>query len=91
MLGSRSHEQEIPRLKRVRLAVVKEHSPAANDEVNLVLCVWRLLSGIQRDRKGYVERATPEDRGRVLARRAGNMGFPLGTPLRSALLMLHSL
>jgi hypothetical protein len=40
---------------------VNEHSPAANDEVSLVLCVRRLLARAQREGKGYVKRATPQD------------------------------
>ena len=43
MLGPRRHEQDVARLERVPLAVVKEESSPANDEVKLVLCVRRLL------------------------------------------------
>ena len=39
MLGSRSNEQQIAQLERVALAVVHKNAPAANDDVDLVLCM----------------------------------------------------
>ena len=64
MLDPCSHEQEIPWLECVSLAVVNEHASTANDEVDLVLAMRRLLARAQRERKGYVKRATLQDRNR---------------------------
>jgi hypothetical protein len=47
---------------------VQEHSPATNDKINLVLCVRRLLARAQREGKGYIQRATPEDDNGMLAK-----------------------
>jgi hypothetical protein len=78
MLGPRSHEQDVAWLERVPLVVVNEHSPAANDEVNLVLCVRRLLARAQREGKGYVKRTTPQDHDGALAHRARDTRLSLG-------------
>jgi len=56
---------------------VDEHSSAANDEVNLVLCVWRLLARAQREAKGHVKSATLQDRHGALARWAGDTRLSL--------------
>ena len=45
-----------------------EHSSTPNDEINLVLCVRRLLGGVQGEGKGYIQRATPKDDDGALAR-----------------------
>jgi len=70
MLGPRSHEQEVAGLEPVPLAVVNEYSSAANDEVNLVLCMRRLLARAQREAKGYIKSATLQDHDGALAREA---------------------
>jgi hypothetical protein len=58
MLGSRSHEQKVACLERVPLAIVTEDASAADDDVDLVLCVRSLL--VRGHRKGelYVKGAT---------------------------------
>lgn len=68
VLDSGSHEQEVTCLERFTLTIVQEHSPATNDEVNLVLRVWGLLARALRKGKGYIQRATLEDDNGVLAR-----------------------
>jgi hypothetical protein len=78
VFGPCRHEQDVARLKRVTLAVVKEESAAANDEVKLVLWVGRLLHRSMRDGKGYIKGATPQDYDSVLARRTGNTRLGLG-------------
>jgi hypothetical protein len=78
MLGRRSHEQDVARLERIPLAVVNEHPPAANDEVNLVLRVRRLLARAQREGKGYVKWATPQDHDGVLTRGSRDTRSSLG-------------
>jgi hypothetical protein len=77
MLGPRGHEQDVARLERVPLAVVKEESSPSNDEVKLVLYVRRLLARALRDGKGYIKRATPQDHNGVLARGAGDTRLTL--------------
>jgi hypothetical protein len=78
MLDSRSHKQQVARLKNVPFAVVDEHASTTNDEVNLVLCMWRLLAWAQRDGKGYIKSATPKGDDGVFARWAGDTCFGLG-------------
>jgi hypothetical protein len=67
MLGPRSHEQEVACLEPIPLAVVNEYSSTANDEVNLALCMRRLLVWAQREAKGYVKSATLQDHDGALA------------------------
>lgn len=62
VLDPGSHEEEVARFEPVLLAVMNEHSPAANDEVNLVLCMRRLLFRNESEGKGYVKGATLQDR-----------------------------
>jgi hypothetical protein len=69
MLGSRSHEQEIARLKRVPPPIVQKHSPAANDEVDLILCVWRLRARAHRKGKCHIQGATPKGNDCMLRRK----------------------
>jgi hypothetical protein len=57
---------------------VNEYSSAANDEVNLVLCMRRLLARAQREAKGYVESATLQDHDSALARGARDTRLSLG-------------
>jgi hypothetical protein len=78
MLDPRSDEQEVARLEPVSLAVVNEYSSAANDEVNLVPCMRRLLARAQREAKGYVESATLQDHDGALARGARDTRLSLG-------------
>ena len=77
MLDPRSHELKVAGLKHVPFAIVNEHSSAANDEVNLVLCVRRLRARTCGEGKGYIQRATPKGddsmlRGRYLRLGLGN-------------------
>src|SRR5580765_5962500 len=58
MLNSRSHEQKVPCLERVPLAIVNENSSAANDDINLVLYVRRLLVRGHGEGEFYVKGAT---------------------------------
>ena len=69
MFDSRSHKQEVARLKRVPFAIMNKHSSTANDEVNLVLRVRRLLARAHREGEGYIQRTTPKDADGVLTRR----------------------
>jgi hypothetical protein len=78
MLGTRGHEQEVAGFEPIPLSVVNEHSSAANDEVNLVLCVRRLLARGQRETKGYVKSATLQDHDGALARGARDTRLSLG-------------
>jgi hypothetical protein len=78
MLGPRSHEQKVAWLEPVPLAVVNEYSSAANDEVNLVLCMRRLPVRAQREAKGYVKSATLQDHDSALARGARDTRLSLG-------------
>ena len=43
MLSPRSDEQKLARLERVPLAIVNENTSTANDDVDLILRVGRLL------------------------------------------------
>jgi hypothetical protein len=45
-----------------------EHSSTPNDEINLILCVRRLLGGAQGEGEGDIQRATVKDDDGVLAR-----------------------
>src|SRR5580692_9374930 len=78
MLDPRSDEQEVARLEPVSLAVVNEYSSAANDEVNLVLCMRRLLVRAQGEAKGYVESAALQDHDGALALGARDTRLSLG-------------
>jgi len=55
-----------------------EDASTANDEVNLDLCVRRLLARTQREGKGYVKRATLQDHYGALARGARDTRLNLG-------------
>ncbi len=58
---------------------MKEESSPANDEVKLVLCVWRLwLARALREGKSYIKSATPQDHNGALARGAGDARLTLG-------------
>jgi hypothetical protein len=57
---------------------VNEYSSAANDEVNLVLCMRRLLARAQREAKGYVKSATLHNHDGALARGAWYTRLSLG-------------
>jgi hypothetical protein len=63
---------------------VKEESSPPNNKVKLVLCVRRLLARALRDGKGYIKRATPQDRNGALARRAGDTPLTLGKMYNAA-------
>jgi hypothetical protein len=52
-----------------------EHPSTPNDEINLILCVRRLLGGAQGKGKGYIQRATPKDDDGVLARWDTRLGL----------------
>jgi hypothetical protein len=67
MLDSGSHEQEVARPERIPLAVVQEHPATANDKVDLILGMRRLLPCLPRDGKSYIQRTAPEDDNGVLA------------------------
>jgi len=54
MLGPCGHEQKIARLERVPLAVVKQDAPAADDDVDLVLRMRRLLVRGRREGELHV-------------------------------------
>jgi hypothetical protein len=58
MLGPGSDKQEIARLEPIPLAVVDENSSTANDDVEFVLRVGRLLIRRHRERELYVKGAT---------------------------------
>jgi hypothetical protein len=97
MLDTRRHKQEVTCPKRIPLAIVKQDSASAKDEVNLVLCVRCLLPGDSGEGKGYVKSAAPEERGRVLTCGARDARFSLRetdhtTTIRVAqdLLLVHS-
>jgi hypothetical protein len=49
VLDARGHEQQVACVERVSLPVVKKDAPAPDDDVKLVLGVWRLF--VRRDRK----------------------------------------
>jgi hypothetical protein len=78
MLDPCSHEQEVACLEPVPLAVVNQYSSAANDEVNLVLCMRRLLARAQREAKRYVKSATPQDHDGALACGARDIRLSFG-------------
>ena len=69
MLDPGSHEQKVAGLKHVPFAIVNEHSSAANDEVNLVLCVRRLRARAHREQESHIQRATPKGDDSMLRRR----------------------
>jgi hypothetical protein len=72
MLGSGGHEQKVAWLEWVPLAIVKQNPSAANDNVNLVLCVRRLLIRTGGRREFYFEGAAPQKADRALALGARN-------------------
>ena len=68
---------------------MKEDPSPANDEVKLVLCVWRLLlAGALREGKGYIKRATPQDDNGVLARGTGDTRLTFGKTHNAATIWL---
>jgi len=75
MLDSRSHEEEVARLKRVPFAIMNKQPSTANDEVNLILCVRRLPARVHRDGEGYIQRTPPKCGDGVLGRRYLRLGL----------------
>jgi len=78
VFDSRSHEQQVAWPERIALAIVKEHTAAANDEINLVLWVRCLLARAGREREGDIQRAALENANSVLAPGTGYAGLSLG-------------
>jgi len=68
MLDSRCYEQQVARLEGMPLAVVKEDAAAADDDVELVLGVRRLLIRGYRKRELYVQGTALQKAERVFAR-----------------------
>ena len=69
MLGSRSNEQKIARLKWVSLSVMEEDSSATQDEVDLILYVWSCGArkrGEAPQREHRVQGSAPQKTDRVL-------------------------
>ena len=97
MRNSRSHEQQVARLERVSLAVVKQDTSATHDDVHLVLRVRSRLSGRWTRREATegesnVERAAPQHAGGVFARGAGNGRASLGkTDDTATISLVHAL
>jgi hypothetical protein len=67
---------------------VNEYSSAANDEVNLVLRMRRLLAGPQREAKGNVKSPTLQDHDGALARGARDARLSLGKTDNTATIWL---
>src|SRR5206468_12751964 len=65
--GSGGDEEAIAGLECLALAVVKQDASAAEDDVDLVLCVGRLLVGRQRPGELYVETTVPQKAYRPLS------------------------
>jgi hypothetical protein len=72
MLGPGSDKQEIARLEPIPLAIVDENASTANDYVDFILRVGRLLIRRHRERELYVQGATLQDENRALAGRTWN-------------------
>jgi len=70
------------------LAVVKKQGAAANNEVNLVRYVGRLLGRAARNGQSDVKRAAFQYLGGVLAGRAGNAAFGFGKAEDTAAIVL---
>jgi hypothetical protein len=67
MLDSGGHEQKVAGLEWVPLAIVKQNASAANDDVNLVLCVRRLFIRARGRREFYVGAAASQKADGALA------------------------
>jgi hypothetical protein len=67
---------------------VNDYSSAANDEVDLVLCMRRLLVWAQREAKGYVKSATLQDHDGTLARGAWDARLSVGETDNTATIWL---
>ena len=78
MLGSRGHEHKVAWLEWVPLAVVKQEASAANDDINLVLCVRGLLVWRHGERELYVKGAALQEADGVFARRTRDSRLSLG-------------
>jgi len=76
MLGPRSYEEDVTRLKRVPPAIMNKHSSAADDNVNLVLCVRRLFLLEYRECERDIKGAPLPNTGRALA--CGDAGLSFG-------------
>jgi hypothetical protein len=88
MLGPCGHEREVACFAQVPLAIVNKRPSASNDQVDLVLFVWRLLPRNQGNRKSHIKRAASQHHRRVLARGAGDPGLSLGKTDNAATIWL---
>jgi hypothetical protein len=88
MLGSRSHEQKVACLEWVPLAIVKEDTSAADDDVDLVLCVRNLLVRGHREGEFYIKGAALQKADGVLARGARDTRLSLSNTDHTATIWL---
>ena len=75
VLDARGHEKEIARFERRPLAVVREHTSSADDDIHLVLRMRRLAIRSHRAGKLDLERAALEQAHGVLAGGTGDIAF----------------
>ncbi len=77
VLCSSGYEDEVSGFESISAAIVKEDSPAAGDDVDLVLCMRCLAVWGNRQGKQRPDRATLHDSDEVRARRARDalLGF----------------
>src|SRR5262249_7707159 len=75
MVGPGGHEKEVAGLEGVPLAIVKQDATAANDDVDLVLCVRRLLIRARRRPEDDVEGAAAQNTDGALAGRDPRLGL----------------
>ena len=67
MLDASSHEKEVAWREWLPLAVVEQHATASDDDVNLILLVRCLWDGALGDGERYIESATLQNDGGVIA------------------------
>jgi hypothetical protein len=88
LLGPGGDEQDVARLERLPPVLVKEDTSPANNEVDLVLRVRRLLPRALRDGKGYIKGAAPQNHDGVLACGSGDTRLSIGKTHHAATIRL---